>query len=65
MCDTCDWEDLLEEIETMCAAGGYEFADRTLSGIHDTVTQQSHCTEKQKTAVNNIKKSKRPRTEWQ
>jgi hypothetical protein len=63
MCDSCHWSDLLEEIKEMCAGGGYEFADQTLSGIYDRVRLTRHCTERQKTAVSNIKKSKRPRME--
>ena len=63
MCDTCHWSDLLAEIQAMCAAGGYEFADTALTGIYDRVKLVKHCTEKQKTAVRNIKKSKRPRVD--
>ena len=61
MCDTCKWSDLLAEIEAMCAAGGYEFADRTLTGIYERVKLMEHATERQKEAVGNIKRSKRPR----
>jgi len=61
MCDTCNWSDLLDEIKAMCAATGYEFADQTLSGIHDRVKLVRHATERQKEAVMNIKKSKKPR----
>ncbi len=64
MCDHCQWEDLLEEIEGICNAGGYEFADRTLTGIYDRVKENQHCTEKQKIAIENIKRSKRPRRRW-
>lgn len=61
MCDTCEWQALLSFIEAMCAAGGYEFADRTLSGIHERVNLTHHATDRQKQAVDNIRKSKRPR----
>jgi hypothetical protein len=47
----------------MCAEGGYEFADRPLTGIYERVRLTQHCTERQKTAVKNIRKSKRPRME--
>jgi hypothetical protein len=63
MCEFCDWAKLLDEIKVMCAAGGYEFADRTLTGIYDRVKLTQHCTEPQRTAVRNIRKSKRPRME--
>ena len=63
MCDTCKWSDLLAEIKEMCAAGGYEFADRPLTGIYERVKVTEHCTDRQKTAVKNIRKSKRPRME--
>jgi hypothetical protein len=52
---------VLEEIAAMCAQGGYEFADKTLTGIHDRVKLVSHATDKQKQAVINIKTSKKPR----
>jgi hypothetical protein len=61
MCETCGWEDLLRGIKEMCAAGGYEFADRPLTGIYDRVKITKHATENMKRAVLNIKKSKRPR----
>ena len=41
MCDDCNWHELLEEIEEMQAAGGYEFAHHTLSGIYETVRRTS------------------------
>jgi len=63
MCDSCEWSGLLDEIQTMCAAGGYEFADVTLTGIYNRIKLVKHCTEKQKTAVKNIGKSKKPRME--
>lgn len=64
MCDECGWDELLEEIKEMCAAGGFEFADQTLSGIYDTVTKNEHCTERQKSAIHNIRRSKRPRKRY-
>ena len=61
MCDTCQWEALLSYIEAMCATGAYGFADTTLSGIYDRVKLNKHATDRQKKAVDNIRKSKRPR----
>jgi hypothetical protein len=61
MCDDCNWHELLEEIEEMQAAGGYEFAHHTLSGIYETVEEKEHCTERQREAVENIRNSKK---EW-
>jgi hypothetical protein len=63
MCEFCDWAKLLDEIKEMCAQGGYEFADTTLTGIYDRVKLVSHATEKQKQAVKNIKRSRKPRME--
>jgi hypothetical protein len=63
MCDSCEWQKLVATIEEMCAAGGYEFADRPLTGIHNRVKLVKHATDRQKEAVKNIKKSKRPRME--
>jgi len=61
MCDFCGWSKVLEDIEAMCAQGGYEFADTTLTGIHDRVKLVGHATDRQKQAVMNIKESKNPR----
>jgi hypothetical protein len=63
MCDFCDWSGLLAEIKEMCAAGGYEFPDQTLTGIDDRVKLTKHYAERQKTAVKNIRESKKPRME--
>jgi len=63
VCGSSDWQAFLSYIEAMCASGGYEFADKTLTGIHDRVKLTRHATERQKEAVRNIKKSKRPRME--
>jgi hypothetical protein len=59
VCDTCQWDKLLEEIEDLQQAGGYEFAHHTLSGIYETVEEKEHCTERQREAVHNIKNSKK------
>lgn len=64
MCDTCKWEEVLLAIEAMSAAGGYEFADRTLGGIYERVKLTHHATDRQKQAVLNIRKSKQPRRSW-
>lgn len=61
MCDTCQWDKLLEEIEEMQQAGGYEFAHHALSGIYETVEEKEHCTERQWEAVRNIKNSQKAR----
>jgi hypothetical protein len=54
MCENCEYQDLLDKIESLQDSGDYEWADDTLSGIHDTVSKMEHCTEAQKTAVSNI-----------
>jgi hypothetical protein len=61
MCEFCNWTQVLENIADMCAQGGYEFADKTLTGIRDRIKLVGHATDKQKQAVMNIKKSKKPR----
>ena len=58
MCDFCDWEELLDEIDEMLEEEIYEFAVDTLEGIRDWVSDNEHCTEAQKDAVKNILYSK-------
>ena len=54
MCQDCEWEGLLEQIDQLLDDEQYEFAQDTLEGIREWVEEQEHCTEKQKTAVQNI-----------
>ena len=55
MCYHCKHEDLAERINWMLGDEIYEFASDKLYGIQDWVLRNKHCTEKQKTAVNNIR----------
>lgn len=57
MCDFCEWEDVLKEIDEMMVSGDYDFAEDTLSGIAEWVEEKEHITEKQIAAVDNIKRS--------
>ena len=60
MCANCDWESLLEAIDTMLADDRrYGWAYNTLTGIHDWIFLHSHATEAQFRAVYNIKNSKK------
>jgi len=56
MCDTCDYEAALEEIDEMLDDERFEFAEDTLTGIKDWVKHKEHITPKQWEAVNNIRK---------
>lgn len=51
------WEELLEEIDDMLNDDMYEWAEETLEGIREWVARSAHCTEKQETAVANIRAS--------
>lgn len=57
MCDTCNWENLLETISEMLDDERYEFAIDTIEGIQDWVLDNEHCTENQETAIKNMKES--------
>ena len=57
MCDSCGWEELVEQIDEMMDDEKWEFAQDTLEGIREWVVESEHCTEKQKDAVNNIEDS--------
>jgi len=55
MCDTCDHEEVLEELNDLCAESDYEWANDTLSGIAEWVEKNGHVTERQLDAIENIK----------
>ena len=56
MCDTCEWEENLEELNELCENPDYEWANDTLSGIAEWVEKKQHITEKQIDAIGNIKR---------
>ena len=58
MCEYCQWVELLEEIDELMDDDKYEFAQDTLEGIREWVTEKEHCTENQTIAVENIRNSK-------
>ncbi|MFA6509976.1 MAG: hypothetical protein WCV62_05925 [Candidatus Peribacteraceae bacterium] len=55
MCDTCEWEEQLEELNELCADNDYEWANETLSGIAEWVEEKKHITAKQMDAIGRIK----------
>ena len=55
MCDSCEWEDALEKLNKLCDDPDYERANDTLSGIAENVEKRKHITDKQLTAIENIK----------
>ena len=55
MCKFCEWENVLEELNDLCADNDYEWANGTLSGIAEWVEENQHVTEKQIDAIENIK----------
>lgn len=54
VCTDCDWEEYRDKIESMLDGGGHRWAEDTLEGILDWITDNEHVTDKQKTAVENI-----------
>ena len=57
MCQSCEWSEALEELNELCSDEDYEFANNTLSGIAEWVEEKKHITEKQITAIANIKRA--------
>jgi hypothetical protein len=55
MCKSCVWENVLEELNDLCADPDYEWANDTLSGIAEWVEEHQHVTEGQVDAIENIK----------
>lgn len=54
MCIHCNWEELLEEIDELIDNPRLEFAQDILEGIQDWVSENEHCTDNQKEAIDNI-----------
>lgn len=58
MCSGCDWSDWLERIDDLLEDDDYGFAEDTLLGIQEWVTDNKHITEAQQIAIENIESSK-------
>jgi hypothetical protein len=56
-CDDCDWTAFLEELDEMQEDEKFEFALDYLEKAAKWVGEHGHVTEKQKTAVENIKRA--------
>jgi len=56
MCDHCGWADLIGTIEDY----DDEFGRETLEGILEWVEKHHHCTDRQRSAVENIINARRP-----
>lgn len=54
MCDDCDWEQWVDDIEELANKKRYSWAADTLVGIMDWVEENQHITEKQILSINNI-----------
>ena len=55
MCDNCEWKEALEELNELCEDADYDWANETLSGIAEWVEEKKHITDKQLSAIENIK----------
>jgi len=57
-CDgSCGWHELSDEVQDLLDDDRYEFANDTLIGVSDWINENEHCTEAQKRAVANVRKS--------
>lgn len=56
MCDDCGWEQVCDEIEDMLDEERFEYAAATLNGIQNTIGGNEHVTDRQKSAVENIRR---------
>ena len=58
MCDNCEWQSFADLFDKEILDNKkYEFAEDTLFGIFDWITDNKHITEKQKDAIKNIMSS--------
>jgi len=53
VCNNCDWQDALENLENMDGSD-YDFAEDTLYGIKEWIEQNKHITPGQEDAIANI-----------
>ena len=58
MCNDCEWQTFLEQIEEMLNMDEYQFAENTLNGIADWVEENEHITDSQQETIENIWNSK-------
>lgn len=54
MCDNCEWEKFIDFVEDELFSEKYNFAEDTIHGIYDWVSENKHITERQKEALKNI-----------
>ena len=57
MCMECEWDVFLDEMEEWMDEDKYKFAEDTLTDIYSWVEENQHVTERQRKAVENIRKS--------
>jgi len=54
MCNYCGYEDLIDEMDDMLLDESYDYASDFISGVLEWVKENSHCTDKQKEAIERI-----------
>ena len=54
MCESCDWEAMLDKIDELISDDRADFALATVEGIQTWVDEHEHITPKQKEAIENI-----------
>lgn len=54
MCQRCDWEGSLDQIEDLLEDDEFEFAEETLKGIRKWIKENEHVTPSQEQAIANI-----------
>jgi len=59
VCETCEWEKVVEQIDELLQDDRYSFAIDTLEGIREWCVKNEHVTPKQADAIENI--AARPR----
>lgn len=58
MCSSCEWAELLEEIEELQSEEKYDFAEDTMAGIYAWVEENEHSTVNQVYAVEHMRNSR-------
>ncbi len=55
MCNSCDWQEWLEDLEDMISNTQYGYSLEFLESVFDWVIRAQHITDDQKEAVHRIK----------
>lgn len=54
MCKECGWEEFAAYLDDLLTDSDYSWAEETIEGIMNTITDKGHVTDNQRGAISNI-----------